>query len=111
MNCGVSHRHGWDPMQQWLWHRPAATALIWPPAWEPPICYKCSPPTPKKKKERKKLGILNNINVTVLKVRSLPSKFVCYCFAIVAGVCVCPSLTNSMKFISWVEMCHFKRHV
>ena len=34
MSCGVGCRHILDPA--WLWCRPAATALIRPPAWEPP---------------------------------------------------------------------------
>ena len=29
-------RCGLDPVLLWLWHRPAATALIQPLAWEPP---------------------------------------------------------------------------
>ena len=36
MSCGVGHRHGLDPALLWLWHRPAAAALIRPLAWEPP---------------------------------------------------------------------------
>ena len=36
MSCGVGHRHGSDLMLLWLWHRPAATALIRPLAWEHP---------------------------------------------------------------------------
>ena len=32
VSCRVGHRHGSDPVL--LWHRPAATALIWPPARE-----------------------------------------------------------------------------
>ena len=35
MTCGVGHRHGLDPVRQWLWWRPAAIALIRPLAWEP----------------------------------------------------------------------------
>ena len=34
MSCGVGRRHGSDPM--YLWCAPAATALIWPLAWELP---------------------------------------------------------------------------
>ena len=34
VSCGVGSRHGLDPM--WLWHRPAAIAMIRPLAWEPP---------------------------------------------------------------------------
>ena len=34
MSCGVGRRQGSDLVL--LWHRPAATALIEPLAWEPP---------------------------------------------------------------------------
>ena len=34
MSCGVGHRRHWD--LAWLWHRPAAAALIPPLAWELP---------------------------------------------------------------------------
>ena len=36
MSCGVGRRPGSDPALLWLWHRPVATALIRPLAWEPP---------------------------------------------------------------------------
>ena len=36
MSCGVGCRHGSDPVLLWLWHRPAAIALIGLLAWEPP---------------------------------------------------------------------------
>ena len=36
VSCGVGRRHGSDPVLLWLWHRPVATALIRPLAWEPP---------------------------------------------------------------------------
>ena len=37
LSCGVGHRCGLDLTLLWLlWHRPAATALIRPLAWEPP---------------------------------------------------------------------------
>ena len=36
MSCGVGHRGSSDLALLWLWHRPAATALIRPLAWEPP---------------------------------------------------------------------------
>ena len=35
MIFGVGHRRGSDLALLWLWHRPAATALIGPLAWEP----------------------------------------------------------------------------
>ena len=34
MSCGVGHRCGSDVALPWLWHRPAAVALIRPLAWE-----------------------------------------------------------------------------
>ena len=36
MSCGVGHRCGSNLALLWLWHRPVATALIGPLAWEPP---------------------------------------------------------------------------
>ena len=51
MSCGVGLRHSSDPALLWLWHRPAAVALIGPLAWEPPYAAGTAPP--KKKKERK----------------------------------------------------------
>ena len=36
MSCGVDLRRSSEPVLLWLWHRPAATALIRPLAWEPP---------------------------------------------------------------------------
>ena len=35
MSCGVGRRCGLDLALLWLWHRPAAVALIRPLAWEP----------------------------------------------------------------------------
>ena len=53
MSCGVGRRHGSDPESLWLWHRPAATALIRPLAWEPP--YSTGAALEKKKKKKKDL--------------------------------------------------------
>ena len=36
MSYGVGRKSGLDPALLWLWHRPAATALIGPLAWGPP---------------------------------------------------------------------------
>ena len=36
MSCGVVCRRSSDLVLLWLWHRPAATALIQPQAWEFP---------------------------------------------------------------------------
>ena len=35
MSCGVGRRCSSDPELLWLWHGPAAVALIRPLAWEP----------------------------------------------------------------------------
>ena len=35
MSCGIGCRCGLDLALLWLWHRPAAAALIGPVAWEP----------------------------------------------------------------------------
>jgi len=45
---------GSDPTLLWLWRRPAATAPIRPPAWEPPICHGGGPRNGKKTKKKKK---------------------------------------------------------
>ena len=36
VSCGVGRRRGSDLVLLWLWHRPVATALIRPLAWETP---------------------------------------------------------------------------
>ena len=53
MSCGVGHRLGLDPTLLWLWHRPAAAALIGPLAWESPYAVGESLKRQKTKKERK----------------------------------------------------------
>ena len=50
MSCGVGHRCGSDPMLLRLWHRLAATALIGPPAREPPYAAGAAPKRQKTKK-------------------------------------------------------------
>ena len=50
--CGVGHRRGSDTALLWLWHRPAATALIGPLAWEPPCAVNVALEKDKKKKKR-----------------------------------------------------------
>ena len=44
----VGHRQGSNLVLLWLWCQLAATAPIWPLAWELPICYGCGPKKPKK---------------------------------------------------------------
>ena len=51
MNCGIGHRCGLDLVLLWLWHRPAAAALIRSLAWEPP--YATGAALEKKKKKQK----------------------------------------------------------
>ena len=51
MSCDAGHRCGSDLMFLWLWHRPAAAALIGPLAWEPPYAVSASLKRGKKKKE------------------------------------------------------------
>ena len=51
MSCGVGHRRGSDPALQWLWSRPAATALIGPLAWEPPYAVSMALKRQKKRPE------------------------------------------------------------
>ena len=36
MSWGVGRRQDLDLVLLWLWHRPAATVLFGPLAWEPP---------------------------------------------------------------------------
>ena len=53
VNCGVSRRHGSDPVLLWLWCRPAATAPIRPPSLGTSTCCECSPQKTKKKKQKR----------------------------------------------------------
>ena len=61
MSCGIGHR----PKLLWLWHRPAAVALIGPLAWESPYAAgeaqeiaKRQKTKNKTKKNKKKLELL-----------------------------------------------------
>ena len=54
MSCGVGRSHGLDLALLWLWHSPAATALIRPLAWEPPYAAGVALKRQKTKKERKR---------------------------------------------------------
>ena len=53
MRCGVGRRHALDPELMYLWHRPAARALIGPLAWEPPYAVGVAPKRQKKIKKKK----------------------------------------------------------
>ena len=52
VSYGVGHRCGWDPVLLWLWCSLAATALIWPLAWELPSAACVALKRPKKKKKK-----------------------------------------------------------
>ena len=54
MSYGVDCRCGLDPAFLWLWHRPAATALIRPLVWEPPYAAGAALEKAKKLKKKKK---------------------------------------------------------
>ena len=54
MSCGVGHRRGLDLVGLWLWHRPEATALIQPLAWELPHAMGTALKKTNKKKRTKK---------------------------------------------------------
>ena len=54
MSCGVGHKRSSDLALLWQWCRPAATALIRPPAWEPPYAVTVALKKEKKEKEKKK---------------------------------------------------------
>ena len=59
MSCGVGGcRRGSDLALLWLWCRPAAVAPIWPLAWEPPICRRCSPKRQNKECKRTQQGMV-----------------------------------------------------
>ena len=52
MSYSVGHRHNLDLTLLWLWHRPAATALIRPLAWEPPYAVGVALKKTKRKKKK-----------------------------------------------------------
>ena len=56
MSCGVGRRRGLDPVLLWLWHRPAAMALIQPLAWEPPYAMGMAQKN-RKKTTKKEIGV------------------------------------------------------
>ena len=62
MSCGIGCRGGSNPVLLWLWHRPVATAMIRPLAWEPPYAVGVAlkrqkdQKTEKRKKKKKKEG-------------------------------------------------------
>ena len=58
MSYGVGHRLSSDPALLWLWRRPAATARIWPLAWEPPYAMGVALEKEKRQKKKEKKQII-----------------------------------------------------
>ena len=52
MSCGVGHRCGSNLVLLGLWHRPEATALIRPLAWELPYAASVVPKRQDKKEKK-----------------------------------------------------------
>ena len=75
MSCGVGRRCGLDPALLWLWHRPAATALIQPLAWEPPYAAGAALEMAKRQKKKKfkcsQLIFSNSLNNLMLLLKNL----------------------------------------
>ena len=53
ISCGLGHRCSWD-IVLWLWHKPAAAALIWPLVWELPCATSAAIKKEKEKKKKKR---------------------------------------------------------
>ena len=51
VSCAVGHRHSSDPTLLWLWHRPAAAALI---QLGMSVYNECSPKKTEKKKRKER---------------------------------------------------------
>ena len=66
VSCGVGGRGSSDPELLWLWYRPAAAALIWPLAWEPPYAKGAT-----LKKAEKRIEF--SVNVALTSLFFLPS--------------------------------------
>ena len=97
--CGVGCRHGLDPAWLWLWCSPAATALIRPLAWEPPLWCRCNPKkTNKQTKKRTKTK--QKIHLTHCKsiIRKLKKKK-----NSIKGDAKCHIKYNHQQKIKWTE--------
>ena len=70
MSCGMGCRCSSDLALLWLWHRPVATALIRPPAWELP--YAMGMALKRQNKQTKK-KIFINYTSQILETLSLES--------------------------------------
>ena len=69
MSYGIGRRFGSDLALLWFRHRPAATALIRPVAWEPP--YAAGAALEKVKKTKKKLATNTYLSIITLNVNGL----------------------------------------
>jgi len=56
MGCGVSCKHGLDPLLLWLWHRLTTVAPIRPLAWKLPYAMGSALKSIKKKGKRKEIS-------------------------------------------------------
>ena len=69
MSCGVGQGNGSDPTLLWLWHRPSATVLDQPLAWEPLYAVGMALKEQKRKKrnkeKRKQAGIHVSMMITL----------------------------------------------
>ena len=54
MSCDVGRKLNLDPELLWLWHKPVATALIRPLAWEPPCAKRAAQEKAKRQKKRER---------------------------------------------------------
>ena len=73
MSCGGGCRCGSDLVLLWLWHRPAATALIQSLAWKPPYALSAALKRQKNKKNKKKLK-KNKMNRKIEKIKLKKNK-------------------------------------
>ena len=62
MRCGAGRTRGLDLALLWLWRRLAATAPIWPLAWDPPYAVGAAPQKKTKKKKTEDLVDIVNSN-------------------------------------------------
>ena len=82
MSCGVGHRHSWDPVLLWLWHKLAATALIQPLAGELPYAWDVAIKSKKRKKKELSEKTSNKSKTVVPWVKETFSLKLCVIMAI-----------------------------
>ena len=59
MSYGAGRRHSLDPALLWLGHRPMATALIQPLAWEPPYAAGAALKIQKQQQQKTTVGFMS----------------------------------------------------